>query len=198
MKKVILVLLVAIAINTNAQTLKEALYGGKLKTDTGTVLRKGEDLSSKIDSNRKAPVVAPEKKPVAAATDSTKKMIAPGDSMAAPVAEKLEVAPATGVGADNNRVWKVFLDSTISILNQDLAVNKKYKKGEYSVTVDYVIELDGKITINNVYVSPENKSLAIQVKERLNIDTPQLKPVLSSNGKPRKINKRQSFMLVKN
>ena len=198
MKKVLLFLLVVVAINTNAQTLKEALYGGKLKTDTGTVLRKGEDLSSKIDTSRKAPAVAPEKKLVAAVADTAKKMTAPGDSTAMPAAEKTETAPATGVGADNNRVWKAFVDSTISILNQDLAVNKKYKKGEYSVTVDYVIELDGKVTITNVYVSPENKTLAIQVKERLNIDTPQLKPVISSNGKPRKINKRQSFVLTKN
>ena len=42
--------------------------------------------------------------------------------------------------------------------------------------VDYAIELDGKITINNVYPTPENKFLEQQVKERLSIDTPQLSP----------------------
>ena len=62
MKKVILFLSILIALQGNSQTLKDALFGGKLKTDSNTVLRKGEDLSSKIDSNRKKPV-EPEQPP---------------------------------------------------------------------------------------------------------------------------------------
>jgi len=49
-----------------------------------------------------------------------------------------------------------------------------------------------------VYPTPENKFLEEQVKERLSIDTPQLSPVLSGNGKPRRVNKRHNFTLVKN
>jgi len=64
--------------------------------------------------------------------------------------------------------------------------------------VDYAIEPDGKVTINNVYPTPENKFLEEQVKERLSIDTPQLNPVLGSNGKGRKVMKRYNFTLTKN
>lgn len=53
--------------------------------------------------------------------------------------------------------------------------------------VDYEIGLDGQVTVTNVFPSPENKYIQEQVKERLSIDTPRLNPVLSGNGKPRKV-----------
>src|SRR5215218_3558232 len=50
MKKGMLLLLLVSSVFANAQSLKEALYGGKLKNQPGTVIRKGDDLSSKIDT----------------------------------------------------------------------------------------------------------------------------------------------------
>src|SRR3954464_15295926 len=56
MKKGILFLFMAATFTSNAQSLKDLLYSGKLKMDSNTVIRKTDDLSSKIDtSQKKAP-----------------------------------------------------------------------------------------------------------------------------------------------
>ena len=47
MKKVMLFLFVAFTVTANAQSLKDALFSGKLKTDSGTVIKKGDDLINK-------------------------------------------------------------------------------------------------------------------------------------------------------
>ena len=197
MKKGILFLLVVISVSTNAQqTLKDALYGGKLKTDSGTVLRKGDDLSSKIDTSTKKPVVAEKNKPAPIVKDSAGKIMPdPVDSTAtgAPI-----IKDNSTVTRDNNKIWKEFMDSAISTLKEEVMNSKKLKKGDYFIMLDYVIELDGKVTINAVYPSPESSYLAIEIKERLSISAPQLNPVLGSNGKPRKLTKRYNFTLTKN
>ncbi len=53
MKKGILFLLLISSMFAEAQTLKETLYRGKLKNQPGTVIRKGDDLSTKMDTVRK-------------------------------------------------------------------------------------------------------------------------------------------------
>lgn len=191
MKKGILFLLIITAINADAQTLKDALYGGKLKTDSGTVIKKGDDLSTKIDTSRKKPVEAEKPKLTVISADSAAKKTIASNEATVPVDNAV-------VTKDNNKIWKQFIDSSISTLNAEVMTSKKLKKGEYFIMVDYAIELDGKITINNVYPTPENKFLEEQVNERLSIDTPQLSPVLSGNGKPRRVIKRHNFTLVKN
>jgi hypothetical protein len=75
--------------------------------------------------------------------------------------------------------------------------SKKIKKGDYYVMIDYSIEADGQVTINNVYPSPENKFLEEQVKERLTLSAPHLNPVLAGNGKGRKVMKKYNFTLSK-
>ena len=193
MKKAILFLVVITAVNVNAQSLKDALYGGKLKTDSNTVLRKGDDLSTKIDTNRKKEVV-PEKKMAALSMDSIKKWTSKPDSAVAAVAP----VGNTAVTKDNNKLWKEFVDSLVSTLKQEVLTSKKINKGDYFITVDYAIAIDGQVAITNLLLVPENKFLAEQVKERLSIDTPRLNPVLAGNGQPRKVTKRYNFTLTKN
>jgi len=55
MKKGILFLLLAAGFSAKAQSLKDLLYSGKLKNDSNTVIRKTDDLSTKIDTTRKKP-----------------------------------------------------------------------------------------------------------------------------------------------
>ena len=56
MKKAFLLLALFSSFFAGAQSLKEALFSGKLKNDAGTVIRKGDDLSTKMDTvARKAP-----------------------------------------------------------------------------------------------------------------------------------------------
>lgn len=195
MKKGILYLLIVMTcVSANAQSLKDALYGGKLKTDTGSVLRKGEDLSSKIDTARKKPVEPEKTKPAAVKMDpAVKNMTVPTDSTS--------LAPGkvsnSAITKDNNKLWKEFMDTVVSTLQTEVMSSKKIKKGDYYVMVDYTIGLDGQVAINTVFVSPENKVLEIQVKERFSIDTPRLNPVLSGTGSPRKVVKRSNFTITK-
>lgn len=57
MKKGILILLLFCSAFANAQSLKDALFSGRLKNDNNTVIRKGEDLSTKmVDTTRRATV----------------------------------------------------------------------------------------------------------------------------------------------
>lgn len=57
MKKAFLLLLVFSSFFADAQSLKEALFSGRLKNEPGSVIRKGDDLSDKmVDTTaRKAP-----------------------------------------------------------------------------------------------------------------------------------------------
>jgi hypothetical protein len=56
MKKPFLFLALFASFFVEAQSLKEALFSGKLKNEPGTVIRKGDDLSTKMDTAvRKAP-----------------------------------------------------------------------------------------------------------------------------------------------
>lgn len=202
MKKGLLFLFVAFTVTANAQSLKDALFSGKLKTDSGTVIKKGDDLSTKIDTARKKPVEQEKNKLNPVAMDPSIKKMTTTNSITTTV-DTTSLAAAgtlenTAAPKDNNKIWKEFSDAVISTLKTEVMNSKKIKKGDYFIMVDYAIELDGKVTINNVYPTPENKFIEEQVKERFSIDTPQLNPVLASNGKPRKVIKRQNFTLTKN
>ena len=217
MKKFLLFLLVVSGVSVNAQSLKDALYGGKLKLDTGTVIRKGDDLSTKIDTSTRKPVVVEAAKPEPArlvvADDGTVKV----DSAVAvtPVPktnqEGLSSNPAGANGSalgdeatagvpavkDNNAIWKEYIDGLTETLKTEVLPNKKVKSGDYSILVDYVIGLDGTITVNSVSSFPESSYLDQQVRERITLTAPQLTPLLNSYGKPRKAPKKQTITLSK-
>lgn len=194
MKKGFLFLLICIATTANAQSLKDALYGGKLKKDSGIVIRKTDDLSSKIDTSRKIQAEPQKNKLTPAVTDSSaKKIIAQPDAAVIPVEAKANTSP---VIKDNNKIWKEYMDSVINELKTDVLTSKKIKSGSYFILIDYEISAEGLVTINNVSPSPENSFLQQQVKERLTLTAPQLNPVMS-NGKPRKVVKKYNFTLNK-
>lgn len=211
MKKGILFVLLALAVTVtaNAQKLKDLLYSGKLKNDSGSVVRKSDDLSTKIDTVKKK-AEEPEKTKATSTgplttvvpNASVKESTASADSANVNPAEKAEenkdgvVADAV-VPKDNNKLWKEYMDSVVSTLKTEVLPSKKIKKGTYYVTVDYVIGTDGQVTINNVYPAPDNSFLQQQVKERLTLTAPKLNPVIWSNGQPHKAVKRYNFTLSK-
>ena len=223
MKKGILFLLLASSVFAKGQSLKDALFGGKLKNQPGTVIRKGDDLSTKIDTARKISTDDAEKtKTVALTSDSSTKQplvqaetpaIAPLDKKDNnPVSANLpesnaasgvtnsskESIPATpAVTKNNNVLWKEYIDSITANLKSDVLSSKKIKRGTYYATVSYVIGIDGQVTVNDVSVSPENAFLQQQLKDRLALDVPRLNPVLSDSGTPRKVTKRYNFTVTK-
>lgn len=212
MKKAFLLLVLFSSFVAHSQSLKDALFSGRLKNDAGSVIRKGDDLSTKIiDSTQKAAIadslakIAAMKKDSAALVASVKTekpaaltgVAGNGDPVSA-VAPSTE-APAEEVVApkDNNAVLKGFMDTIVSTLKTDVLPNKRVKEGRYLVLISYAIETDGKLAINDVFVSPENDFLKEQITRRLEFDLPKMQPELSSTGKPRKVNKKYKFTIEK-
>lgn len=221
MKKAFLLLLLFASLFGKAQSLKDALFSGKLKNDAGSVIRKGDDLSTKIDTSTRKPAADsamakaptttpdaaaaaanPQTAPATANTKLNKELTAPTDGLppAETAAEQGTAAvpeEAMAKPADNNSVLKGFMDTLVSTLKTDVVPSKKLKEGSYLVLVSYAIETDGQLSFTDVFVSPENNFLQDQIKQRLAIDVPRLKPELTSTGKPRKVNKKYKFTLAK-
>ena len=204
MKKGILLLLVAVAFTARAQTLKDLLYSGKLKNDSNTVIRKTDDLKSKIDTGQKKEAAAVNLKTAAAAADSTRDIAqSVTDSVTAEAEAKdsvmvAEAAKESTVPAKSNgRIWKEYTDSLISSLKAEVLSSRKIKKETYYITVEYEIDTSGQADVLNVVSSPENELLQQQVRERMLLTPPQLNVVTDSAGKPRKVKKRHNFNITK-
>ncbi len=194
MRKIILFLAVVTSVTAHTQTLKDALYGGKLKKDSNTVIRKTDDLITKIDTTTKKPIETEKKLTATTKDSSVKTTTLKTDPVVTTEDNKSEVA---NDAKDNNKLWKEFMDSFIETLNIEVLPNKKIKSGTYYILVDYEIGLEGQVTVNNIYPAPENKFLQEQIKEKLIQSAPQLNPVLLSTGKPRKVIKKYNFTLTK-
>ena len=214
MKKGILFLLLAGTFTANAQSLKDLLYSGKLKKDSNTVIRKTDDLSTKIDTGQKK---GPEPKITTVSGDSLVKKLNPvtGDSSFVkkvnPQADSLAIVveaadSLTSAGADikdniapvksNNKIWKEYTDSLVSSLKTEVLSSKKIKKETYYLMIEYEIGTDGKVNITNVISTPENAFLQGQVTERMHTP-PQLTPALDSANQPRKVKRKYSFNITK-
>ena len=209
MKKGMLFLLLLSSVLVNAQSLKEALYGGKLKNEPGTVIKKGDDLSTKIDTTHKVSIKdsALTKGPILV-MDSSKKGVTQQTESAISLSEKKDttnaIPEATGVAKDNaaapkdnNAVLKDYINQITTTLQTEVLPSKKIKNGTYYISLSYSIGTDGQLSFNNAIVTPENATLQQSIKDRLAIDPPKLSPVLSSNGAPRKVNKNYNFSLTK-
>ncbi|HVZ56098.1 MAG TPA: hypothetical protein VG870_05520 [Chitinophagaceae bacterium] len=199
-KSIWLVLLVAAgALPGQAQSLKDLLYGGKLKNDSGTVVRKTDDLRSKIDTTTRkpAPVQAQAGKPIPADSAGGVAHPAQANPTGGDVTAPGEPTQKPAEVKDNNRLWKEYMDSVISGVKTDVLPSKKIRKGTYYIFVDYEIGTDGQVTIHDVVPSPESGFLKDQLKERLDLAAPRMMPVLGSNGQPRKVQRKYNFTLTK-
>lgn len=213
MKKGVLLVLLASSIFAHGQKLKDALFSGKLKTQSGGVIRKDDDLSSKIDTGRAVPAVdtstltkttipatnVPAQNAPAQADSAVAVTATTGDTSAA-VTDTTAIAttaPKAAAPRNNNTVFKQYADSVAAALKTEVLPSKKVKRGDYYVLVSYVIDTTGQVEVSDVFVSPENIFLQQQIKERLSVDTPHLDPVLNSTGKPRKVTKKYNFTLSK-
>lgn len=224
MKNTFLLLLLISAVATNAQSLKDALFSGKLKNQPGTVIRKGDDLTAKMDTAYKVPAADTGKANITAVTpEPVKKSPAPqtdpGNANVAPVnkpndqtnaaiqtdttttetteAVTTDTPKEAAKPKDNNGIWKDYIKTLSETLKAEVLSSKKVKKGDYYILVSYAIETDGKVTVTDVFVDPGNDFLQQQIKDRLSLEAPQLNPVLNSAGTPRKVNKKYNFTLTK-
>lgn len=208
MKTIVLFTLVLLTFSAKSQSLKDALYSGKLKADTGAVIRKGDTLRIKENIAQKVEddSVKMAQKIIA---DSIKKetfaiekeiAIAAGKDTTAFINTEVgaETLPAEKtIPKDNNKIWKSFIDSVTTTIKSEVLTSGKLKKGAYSVLIEYEIKPDGQININSVTSDPQNSFLEGQIKVRLTLDAPQLNPVMGTNGKPRTVIKKQLLNFMK-
>ena len=206
MKAIAFVIVMMLALSAQSQSLKEALYGGKLKADTGAVIRKGD--SAKIQENmaRKAAEKLTEDSINKAAADSVdqealaakkEKALAAGEDTTAITLTAADTATVTAVPTpeavrgDNNAVWKAYIDTLTATIRSEVIPSSKVKKGSYFVLVEYDIKTDGEVFIKNVSVDPESSFLQQQVKDRLTLDAPRLNPIVDANGRARNVARKQ-------
>ncbi|HEX2605926.1 MAG TPA: hypothetical protein VHK91_01055 [Flavisolibacter sp.] len=205
MKRVLLFLLIVSSFSVKAQSLKELLYSGKLKNDSNTVIRKTDDLKTKIDTSQKKMTAPATSKPLAAADSGTRSgTLTQGvqsgtvtDSASTTVAAAPVEAAAATLVKPVNKIWKEYTDSLVTVLKSEVLSNKKVKKDTYYMLVEYEIDADGQVGVTNVTASPENEFLQGQVKERLISSPPVLYPQVDSNNKARKVKKRYNFTITK-
>ena len=223
---ILLFLMVAGGFTAQSQSLKEALYKGRLKKDSTSVIRKTDDLSSKmIDTTKKEETVkvdtlavitdtalvksiqtskAVDSAVVVASpqTDTSSKEGAVSGTAAAAAAgvavvEMSNPLPPAPAPKSNNKIWKELTDSLITAMKTDVIANKKVKKETYFLTAEYEISETGEVSILNVLCSPENEFLANQVKDRLITAPPVLAPQADSSGKTRKVKRKYNFTITK-
>ena len=153
MKKGILLLLLISSVFANAQSLKEALFSGKLKNEPGTVIRKGDDLASKMDTaTRKTTDETAKAKAISPALDSSAKNLTTTASTGITGLDKNDnVSASTDTIAatetatapkDNNALWKEYIATIISTVKNEVLPSKKVKSGSYSVLIVYAIGTD--------------------------------------------------------
>lgn len=208
MQKILLLLLfMAGAGALQAQSLKELLYGGKLKSDSNAVVRNTDDLKSKIDTGQKKPVVAPAEKVMAVThADSAKQLTLQKEPAAAVAAipdsaatAEVAEAPVTAAAPvkTNTKIWKEYTDSLVAALKPEVDNAKKIKKETYYVLVAYEIDTSGQVNVNTVTITPSNEMLHAQVRQYLDVTPPRLNPVLDSGHQPRKVKRSGSFTITK-
>lgn len=191
MKFLFFLLAISFSVALNAQqSLKEALYGGRLKNDTGSVVKQTDDLKTKIDTSEK-------KTREIAARDSAARAVVVADSVKKEWIKDNVVTASKEIAKDNNTLWKEFIEKLNTDIRTEVIPSKKLKDGTYSVLIDYEIDVDGSVGVNNVSSDPSNSFLENQIKERILSGAPKMAPALLSNGKPRKVNKKQILSFTK-
>jgi len=175
MNRILLILFLLIGVNSFSQSLRDSLFSGKLKADSALVAK------SKIakDSTKKAEI------------DSTTGKVVVDSAITQIVPVKTEMKYS-----DNNKVWKKFVDEYTPVINSEMMTSKKIKKGGYTVTLEYEIGTDGVVTTKNIICDPKSEQLTELIRERMMSNAPKLAPQIV-NGVPRKSNKRQVLIFVK-
>ena len=188
------------------QSLKDLLYGGKLKKDSTGVIRSTDDLSKKVDTSTKKetqPVKTntpqQDKNAVISKTDTKASMLTTGVDAVTNKADSAAVVavPATIPAKSNTKLWKEYSDSLMKTLNDEVLKSKQIKKNTYYLMVDYEIGTDGQVTITNVTSTPENAFLQAQVKQIMDSTPFHLNPVTDSSNQPKKVKRKQQISITK-
>ena len=166
------------------KTLKDSLFGGKLRSDTGRTIvstdtskyvqLKNENISSQSGDKKK--------------TDAAAAAVLKPDESMPDSLNKLYYS--------KQKLWKRFIESNTQIVTQAADDTRKVKKGVYTVEIEYTIGVNGRITTNNITCSPTNEFLLEQVTEFMK-RAPVLAPPIYSDGQPRALSATQPITITK-
>lgn len=209
-KYITVTLLVLTATTLQAQSLKDALFSGRLKSDSTGTIKKGDTLQ--LRSAAEARVFKDSMQQVAIAeakkADSVEAIV--GSSIVTTVIGddgKIDTVISTPItiaskvadpNLDNNAIWKKFIDQYKPLLDKEVAGSNRIKKGIYSVLIEYDIEEDGTVSTNKITSDPKLSALEDLVNKQMMYEVPPMHPVLGPNGKPRKLSRRQILSFTKN
>src|SRR5437762_6670070 len=132
-----------------SQTLKDSLFGGKIKADTGKTFI-SKDTSKYV----------PQKLYTASPS-------VPGETKRSEIAKLDESMPDSlnKTFYAKQKTWKRFIDVNTSIISQQASDTRKVKKGQYTIDIEYEIGLNGRVTTTGVTCNPPNEYLTEQVTE---------------------------------
>jgi hypothetical protein len=189
MKTYILISLMFITSSLMAQRLRDSLFAGKLKVDSGkTVVSKdtGKYVAPKVYDAGTSSSVAP--------TGTTSSSSLKKNEIAKPDASMPDSLNKTFY--QKQKLWKRFIDVNTPIIAQQAEDTRKVRKGEYTVEIEYEIGLNGRVTTTGVTCTPPNDFLVEQVTELMK-RTPVLAPPIYSDGQPHKLSAKQTMTIVK-
>lgn len=184
MKFSFLFILLVCASSLVGQSLRDSLYGGKLKADTGKTFVSKDTSKYIIKKNETVSAQSGEKKKIGTVEEETSR---PDDSMPDSL-NKLYYS--------KQKLWKRFIENNTNILSQQANDSRKVKKGEYNIEIQYEIGLNGRVSTTGITCNPPNEFLNEQVAEFMK-RAPVLSPPVYSDGKPRKLNAVQPITIVK-
>jgi len=161
-----------------AQSLKDSLFSGKLKADTGKI----------AVSKDTGKYVAPKIFNIPAKSETKKDEIVKPDESMPDSLNKTFYA--------KQKSWKRFIDINTTIITQQADDTKKVKKGEYSIEIEYEIGLNGRVTSKRIICSPDNAFLIEQFTELMK-RPPILSPPVYSDGKPGTLSAKQLITVIK-
>ena len=167
------------ASSVMGQSLRDSLFGGKLKMDTNKI-------AVSKDTGKYIP---PKVYNASAPTDAKKGEVNKLDEPTMPDSlNKTFYA--------KQKTWKRFIEINTGIISQQADDTKKVKKGEYIIDIDYEIGLNGKVKANEIVCNPPNEFLIEQVTELMK-RVPTLAPPIYSDGKPKPLLAKQSITITK-
>lgn len=188
MKTFLLAIAVLFASSTFAQSLRDSLFGGKLKVDTGKTFV-SKDTSKYVPSKvyTAPPVIQGESKTDTKDANRKDEIVKLDESMPDSLNKTFY---------QKQRLWKRFIDVNTPLISQQADDSKKVKKGSYTIDVEYEIGLNGRVTTTGITCTPNNEFLLQQVTDLMK-RAPILAPPVYSDGKPRKLSATQSITIIK-
>jgi hypothetical protein len=184
MKTCLSIILLFICSSVMSQSLRDSLYGGKLKANVGQTTVSKDTGKVYVQRNE---VISAQK--VDGKTPGIVAGVAPGN------ANETMPDSLNKLFYAKQKSWKRYIEINVPIITQYADDSKKVKKGTYNLELSYEIGLNGRVTITEITCEPHNDFL-IQTATTQFARPPVLAAPVYTDG-PRKLFAKQPITIVK-